>query len=223
MSDRNLLTIKSNAQQDLAIGIALAAVGIILMILSRSQAGVSESGLAAFWLGALLTSGSVGLIIWTEDVAVTVDTVQKRLLISRKSRFGKNKSAFRFAEIDHVGVSTVGKAGRLQTYHLLIYLKGGKTVRTGRWSCDQSEIDSLSDEMAEAIGCCCRKGLRIRPAGGGEIIVAAVGAVVVYAVWFRIQVGAWCPAMWFGTAPPVIMLLAFSVLLTILKRLPRRD
>jgi hypothetical protein len=216
----SLLKIKSNAQKDLAVGIGLGAVGVLLLVLAGPQTG-TENGLAAFWLGALLTAGSVGVIIWGEDVAITVDPQAKRLGISKKSRFGRKKSSVCFAEVDHVGVSTVGRAGQLQTYHLLIFLKNGKTVRTGRWSCDQSEMDAVGDELAGSIGCSCSKGVRVRPAGGAEIIVAALGAVVIYALWFRIQVGQWCPAMWHGTAPPLIMLCSFSVLLTILKRLPR--
>ena len=37
-------------------------------------------------------------------------------------------------------------------------------------------------------------------------------------LWFRLEIGPWCPAMWFGTAPPVILVAAFTLLLALFRR-----
>lgn len=34
----------------------------------------------------------------------------------------------------------------------------------------------------------------------------------------ELEVGPWCPAMWFGTAPPVIMVATFAILLGLFRR-----
>lgn len=43
---------------------------------------------------------------------------------------------------------------------------------------------------------------------GARLAVAAVVGVFTWVVYYRFSVGPWCPAMWFGTAPPLVMLLA---------------
>jgi hypothetical protein len=58
----------------------------------------------------------------------------------------------------------------------------------------------------------------VDPASVGYVIAAALGAVVLYAAWFRFSVGPWCPAMWFGNAPPVFILAGFALLLGLLRR-----
>lgn len=42
-----------------------------------------------------------------------------------------------------------------------------------------------------------------------KVICAGGGAVVFYVAWYGIRFGHFCPAMWFGTAPPVIMGVVF--------------
>ena len=45
-----------------------------------------------------------------------------------------------------------------------------------------------------------------------RLMVSFVGAVLIYAGWYWIHFGQVCPAMWFGTAPPIIMLIAGKVI-----------
>jgi hypothetical protein len=43
---------------------------------------------------------------------------------------------------------------------------------------------------------------------GARLAVAAVVGMLSWVVYYRVNVGPWCPAMWFGTAPPLVMLLS---------------
>lgn len=54
-------------------------------------------------------------------------------------------------------------------------------------------------------------------------LLAIIGSILSYAIWYRMQVGPWCPAMWFGTAPPILMLVFYSLWHTILSKLIKND
>jgi hypothetical protein len=55
-------------------------------------------------------------------------------------------------------------------------------------------------------------------AQGPRLLISAVFGVAAWVVYYRLRVGPFCPAMWFGTAPPVVMLLAGSALYRALGR-----
>ncbi len=40
-------------------------------------------------------------------------------------------------------------------------------------------------------------------------LLALASGVGAYAVWYRLNVGPWCPAMWFGTAPLLMIGVVF--------------
>jgi hypothetical protein len=52
-------------------------------------------------------------------------------------------------------------------------------------------------------------------------VADALWAAALYVLWYRLAVGPWCPAMWFGTPPPVIVLAAFAVLQGLFRRVCR--
>jgi hypothetical protein len=49
-----------------------------------------------------------------------------------------------------------------------------------------------------------------------NIMTALLGAVGIYAAWYRIYIGEWCPAMWLGSAPMIIIPLTAIFLARIL-------
>ncbi len=52
-----------------------------------------------------------------------------------------------------------------------------------------------------------------------NFLLAVMGAVTIYVIWYGLQTGGqYCNAMWFGSAPPVIMLIAFWFIWDILNR-----
>lgn len=40
-------------------------------------------------------------------------------------------------------------------------------------------------------------------------LIALASGVGVYAIWYLFNVGPWCPAMWFGTAPLLMIGVVF--------------
>jgi len=56
------------------------------------------------------------------------------------------------------------------------------------------------------------------PVTAKYVFTAALGAFAFYALWFRLTTGPWRPAMWHGSAPPVIILTVFSVLLGLFRK-----
>ncbi|MDO9299946.1 MAG: hypothetical protein Q7T89_01120 [Anaerolineales bacterium] len=49
-----------------------------------------------------------------------------------------------------------------------------------------------------------------------NILISFAGALGIYAAWYRIYVGDWCPAMWFGSAPLLIILISTIFLMRVL-------
>jgi hypothetical protein len=41
-----------------------------------------------------------------------------------------------------------------------------------------------------------------------RLLISLLVGVIAYVIWYGVTVGHFCPAMWFGTAPPVIILLS---------------
>lgn len=51
-----------------------------------------------------------------------------------------------------------------------------------------------------------------------KLAVSAGGGWLGYVIWYRCHIGPWCPAMWGGTAPPVIMLVIAGMIWRIASR-----
>lgn len=52
-----------------------------------------------------------------------------------------------------------------------------------------------------------------------KIIVSFIIAIFIYKVWYKITVGKLCPAMWYGSAPLVIIGGAFLFILLVFRKL----
>lgn len=51
-----------------------------------------------------------------------------------------------------------------------------------------------------------------------KIAVSFAIAILIYKVWYKIVVGKFCPAMWYGPMPLIIIGLAFLSILRLLRR-----
>jgi len=214
--------VTSNSQQSAAIAGGCLAVGALFVWLTRGAAPGDTTSTSALWLGVLLAAVGVAGLVFAEDVVVTVEPSRRRLRVERRMRWGQKSTEVAFDEVSSVRVVKVGSGSEgTPSYWLQILTRSGTSLATGRWSTDEAEMNRLARQLADAVGCGCEHGEPLPPTGAAHLAVAAAGAVVVYALWFRVQVGPWCPAMWFGTAPPVIMLLSFAALLGLLRRLAR--
>ncbi len=220
--DKAPWTIRSNTGKNQLVGIFSVLLGIPFVLLTVHHLKSNTNALAGFGVGILLIGIGVVALLFTEEITVIVDPGRQRLMIQRGSRLGQKLSIVNFNEIASVLVGSAGGYRGPKSYHLKISLRNGKTATTGRWSLDQSEIIALAEQLAAEIGCTSDLGILVNPVNASQIIYSVCGAVILYAIWFRIWVGPWCLAMWFGTAPPVIMLIVFSGMLGVMRRIPRR-
>ncbi|MFL5812296.1 MAG: hypothetical protein ACJ763_01865 [Bdellovibrionia bacterium] len=213
-------TIQSNSKLLRGYLAGLGALGMAVIYLTRSRVQDSPNTLAAYWLGILLLSVAVGTYLFFEDTIIRVDSSIRSLVILKKGRLTKSSSVVPYDEISAVQVATIGSAHRgVVTHHLVIQLKNGKRVTPGRFSTDQAEIIEVAQRLARETGSECIIGRRLVPLTTPRYVLSAVGAVLVYVLWYRFKVGPWCPAMWYGSAPPVIIALSFFGLLGISRRL----
>ncbi len=54
------------------------------------------------------------------------------------------------------------------------------------------------------------------------LISAAIG-ILVYVIWYGVTTGQYCSAMWFGSAPPVIIFIAAATCYRLLGQRQRRS
>ena len=201
----------------MAVGSIL--VGLLFIWLTCHIPARDSNAMAAMWLGVLLVGVGLAAIILAGEVLTTVDPGQRCLRMDCKRRWGGVSVTVPFEEVESVNVARVGpRRNGTPSFWLQIQRQGGKVLSTGWWSMSESETRRLAERLSNQIGCECRGGVPLNPASAGHVVVAAVGAVVFYAVWFRFSVGPWCPAMWFGTAPPVFILTGFALVLGLLRR-----
>lgn len=217
----DLWNIHSNKNKSRFLALVAGLIGIALAVMAKSHVQQSNGALAAFWLGVMLIAIAAVALLEDETITITVDTHRRELFFLKKSWLGQQKTRVPFTSVEGVAVRRVGRVDQFPSYHLQIRLKNGRHLKTGRWSFDLSEINDLGSQLVNAIGCPFHEGPVPRALGAQQAIFAAIGAVIVYVIWYRFTTGQICPAMWFGTAPPVVMGLAFLVLLSVIRRWPK--
>lgn len=211
--------VRSSSGKGIAVSVACLLAGLLFLWLTAKIPVHDSNTAAAMWLGVLLTGLGVAGLIVSEEVVTTVDTVRRCVEIDRTRRWGSRKTSVPFDEVASVNVARVGsRSGGTPSFWLQIERADGQVISTGRWSMNEAETRQLAERLSARIGCECRGGKPLSPASLVHVVAAAIGAVVLYAGWFRFSVGPWCPAMWFGTAPPVFILAGFAVLLGLLRR-----
>jgi len=196
-------------------------VGLLFIWLTCRIPVQDSNTVAAMWLGVMLIAVGLAAIILAEEVVTTVDPGERCLRIDCRRRWGSVSMTVPFDDVVSVNVARVGsRSDGTPSFWLQIERAGGKAFSTGRWSLSETEIRRLAERLSAEIGCGCRGGggMRLSPASVGRVAAAAIGAVVLYAAWFRFSAGPWCPAMWFGTAPPVFILVGFAMLLGLFRR-----
>ena len=135
-----------------------------------------------------------------------------------KNRLISKSLILGFVEIPSVNVNQIGGYRGPPTYHLNIEQKDGKIEKTGRWSFEKGEIVALAERLSIDAGCKFNVGVVLQAIDLNKIVYSGIGAVIVFVVWFRIWAEPLCPAMWYGLAPPLIIIIAFFFILSILRK-----
>lgn len=194
-------------------------LGLLLIFLVSGHKEESINTLSAYLLGILLISLALGIFIYSEKVSIQIDTKLKNLKFHKKSLFEIRNYTLKFEEIDSVQVVSIGRNHRgIVSYHLVIMLKNGRREAPGRFSLDQSEIILDAERLADAIGCKLISDRKNNQLTGIHYLLAAMGSVLIYAIWYKSTVGPFCMAMWFGTAPVFVIGFSFLALVRVLRR-----
>jgi hypothetical protein len=211
--------VTSNTSKSLAAAVGSLAVGLLFIWLTRHARAGDTNAVAAMWLGVMLAAVGLAGLIFSEEIVVTVETAQRRLRIECRRRWGNVAVSVPFDDVGSVNVVRVGsRSDGTPTFWLQIERRDGKTFGTGRWSTKEAEMGRLAERLAAEIGCECQNGNPAGPASVGHVAVSVLVAVALYAGWFRVSVGPWCEAMWYGTAPAVFILAMFAVVLGLVRR-----
>ena len=220
VSNQQNWIIHSSTTKSQSVGLFATFLGIPFVFLTfrHIKASVVDAYVAGFCMGVFLIGLGVYTLLFSENVTVIVDTERKRLMLQKKNRLSSKSLILGFGEIASVNVTQIGGYRGPPTYHLNIEQKNGKIEKTGRWAFEQGEIVALAERLSFAAGCKFNVGVILHPIDLNKIIYSGIGAVIVYAVWFRIWAGPLCPAMWHGSAPPLIIAIAFFSVLSILRK-----
>jgi hypothetical protein len=210
--------ISSDPKKGLLLAIGCFVVGCLILWMAGRIPTQDSNTLAGIWLGALLAGLGLAGVILDEVVSTTVHPNQKFLEIDSRRRWGKSRVVISFDEIASINVVRVGdRTDGTPTFWLQIERQDRKRFFTGGWSTSEREMGFLAERLAEEIGCDRHGGNPPNPASVGQVASSLIGAVILYVMWYRLVVGDWCMAMWFGTFPPIFLLLAFSGLLLIFR------
>lgn len=218
--NEEIWTIESSKARNDFLAYIITAMGVALIVATRKQIELSQNAQAGFWLGILLLIIGILAIFYDENILVVVDPNQKKLRIQKTTRLGRRTSIIRFSEVERIYIATIGKrSSHLQSYLLKMHLKNGREESLGKLSFEKADIADIAEKLSAQIGIKTDAPTkRDRWSSSIKLFPAALGAVVVYIIYYRVSVGTFCSAMWAGSAPPVIISVAFFFLLGIFKR-----
>lgn len=127
--DDPLWITESNSSTQTLAAVAGTAIGLLLVLGSRSIAERSTATLAAFVLGLGLLVAGLGFLLFSPKQTITVNSKTRRITIESRHRFGASAKHLRFDEIADAYVDETGdKEGGSISYHIVLKLRSGKTV-----------------------------------------------------------------------------------------------
>ncbi len=204
----------------------LILVGALFLLLLRNRVALDSNELSAQYLGYLLIFIGGSALLINERIAIELRKESGFLFFSSTSIFGTKKQTVTFASVDRVSISRVGRArNNVQFYFLHLHLKNGTRLPTGMILSSAESAQAEADRISEIIGCPSQQIALPSDHRFSTFLLAFVVGVIAYAVYYRISVGPPCKAMWFGTAPPVIIMLVTWFTYGILRtnRSPQKD
>jgi hypothetical protein len=215
MSNTEPWTIQSDKKNNLIASLLFIFFGIIFFVVYK----ISSNPDARYLLGISLFCITLGPLIYylDEEVLTIIDPKQNRLQIQYKNRFKVRNKNIHFKEIENIEIKTMNRhKDHVVKLHILrIKLKNGERLRLGKESLEQADLESIGEKLALEIGCKLETDTPDGPVNLSYVPLALLGSIAIYAFWYRVTVGRWCPAMWGGTAPILIIIFSFISLMKI--------
>jgi hypothetical protein len=105
---------------------------------------------------------------------------------------------------------------------MLVFIFNNRApLRTNYWSQNEYEIKNLGQQIADIIGCTSSdtpSALSQQDAFESALIALAL-AMATWALFYKIKFGDVCVAMWFGTAPALVIFSSFVAYYRLIKKL----
>lgn len=202
--------IRSNVMATRGLSLLFLILGLILTVKAQSPVDPSSARFMAQVLGILLICGPLLFLVFLEDIQISVDPQNQRMRIRRANWFRSKLITRAFSELADVRTLKHGRSSQgIVIYTLLLEFQDGQRLNPGLWSFSPQTIDRIVERLILETGCQATLPAPRPSLQSNDLILPAIGAVATYVVWYRIQVGPWCLAMWHGTAPIFIMGVAF--------------
>lgn len=216
--------LQSNTAKTSVLSMGLILVGCLFILLTKDKVAgmrVWSDLMAAYYLGVLLFVLGLAALLFNENIEITVEPSAQRMLVQSRDLWASSQKIIAFKEVAGISVQKIrSKGDRANFYHLQIQLKNGGVQRTGFWALNQPDVFAVAERLAQDIGCEPQLPWRIYPHNSKHYILASVGAILIYTVWYRLTTGQLCLAMWFGAAPIYITGASFFGILGALKYFP---
>lgn len=144
------MKLESSTKKTRALAIGLGGMGSLILYLTKIRPTTSPPQ-SAFWLGVSLFV--VGVCVYLFDQSVTIEILdnEKCLKVRKQSVAGTSEKRFPFDQISHVKTQRVGTKPP-RSYHMIIHLKDGSKIRTGRWAFNENEVRVEASEFARRLG-----------------------------------------------------------------------
>jgi hypothetical protein len=119
---------QSSPGKQLMLSIAVAMVGIILMIGFRGFESLNSNAGAGFLLGVLLVFIGIPGFLLCGRQTVLVDPQARQIIVEDSNRFGTKRRSISFGEIEDIDIGYLGKKSNYVTcYYLALKLRNGES------------------------------------------------------------------------------------------------
>lgn len=217
------MTIQSNRSKNVFLAIVLILIGALFVWKLYAIVPLDSNQSAALWLGYLLLFIGAASLAFNEQVTTEFDRDRQQVRQHVKNIFESRTRYIPFAEIERLAVARIGRpSSKTEFYFITLVLKNGKCLNTGHWVLSRDAAHHLANEIAGLVGCAINDGNLPNPAMNiSNLAIAVLLGIGIYAAYYRKTVGPWCPAMWFGSAPALIILSSTWTAFVLLRRLRR--
>lgn len=213
--------IKTDKKKNIVMGLVTFAIGALFVYLVHGVGTPTRNQNAALLLGYLLIFIGGSGIVLNEEIETQIDTKRKMIRSNAKNLFTNNSRLIPFSLIAHTALARVGRASNITHFYFLIFvLKSGESIQTGYFNMSQSEAFQEATRLAQEVGCEASQHNIANPEKNTtNFILALAAGVIFYALYFRSKIGPWCPAMWAGNAPPLIIISATWATFVLLRQI----
>ncbi len=120
---------ESKKGREFFMGFGLLLFGCLFLWKTWDVRNMSDNYYAAFLLGWFLFGLGFFSVLFAREQKITINSIERKIEIEDKIRFGSSVKVIRFTEIKEVGIGRIGShANFTNFYHLRIHLKNGKVV-----------------------------------------------------------------------------------------------